>query len=87
MSISSETALTHSMGQRGFKYLSTAGTDSTTEIVIAIQALTDSTITVESVRGDDLTNVSITAGAVIVGEFDSVTVSGAGGEVLAYLAK
>ena len=77
-----------SMGQYGFKYLSTAGTAIyNTKKMCAIQALSASTITCTSIRGDNLTAVQIQCGEVIVGEFSSVTCAGDGGQLLAYLAE
>lgn len=88
MSLSSETALTHSMGQNGFKYLSTAGTATyATKKMCMIEALADLTLTTVSVRGDSLTAVAIKQGTKIVGEFSSVTCAGSGGALLAYLAE
>ena len=88
MSFASETAQSHSMGQFGFKYLSTAGTATyATKNMCAIQALTASTITCVAVRGDSLTAVAVSAGTIIVGEFSSVTCAGTGGALLAYLAE
>jgi hypothetical protein len=88
MSLSSDTALTHSMGQNGFKYLSTAGTATyATKKMCAIQVLFDSTVSCTSVRGDNLTAVQMKCGEVIVGEFSSVTCAGVGGQLLAYLAE
>jgi hypothetical protein len=87
MSFASDTAQSHSMGQFGFKHLTTAGTATyATKTMCAIQALTDSTITAESVNGDHLTAVAVLAGSVILGQFKSVTVTGDGGSVLAYLS-
>ena len=88
MSFASETALSHSMGQNGFKYLSTAGTATyATKKMCKIQAITASTLTCVSVRGDSLTAVDVPAGTIIVGEFSSVTCAGSGGALLAYLAE
>jgi hypothetical protein len=88
MSLSSETALTHSMGQNGFKYLSTAGTATyATKKMCAIQALSASTVSCTSVRGDNLTSVQVQCGEVIVGEFSSVTCAGLGGQLLVYLSE
>ena len=87
MSNQSDTAMSHSMGQKGFKFLSTAGTATySTDNMIAIQVLADSTVSCTSVKGDDLTSVAVLAGTTIVGEFSSVTCAGTGGELLAYLA-
>ena len=88
MTSASEAAMSHSMGQNGFKYLSTAGTATyATKKMCAIQALSASTITCVSVRGDSLTSVQVQCGEVIVGEFSSVTCAGEGGQLLAYLAE
>lgn len=83
-----DAALVHSMGQNGFKYLTTLGTATySTKKMCAIQCLSDTDITCVSVRGDSLTTVACLAGTVIVGEFSSVTVAGTGGAVLAYLSE
>ena len=88
MSFASETAQSHSMGQFGFKYLSTAGTATyATKKMCAIQLLADATITCVSELGDNLTAVTVNGGAVIVGRFTSVTVAGDGGKALVYLAE
>lgn len=88
MSQASETALSHSMGQCGFKYLSTAGTATyNSATMVVIQVLQDSTISCTAVRGDSLTSVACLAGTEIVGEFTSVTVAGLGGAALVYLAR
>ena len=77
-----------SMGQYGFKYLSTAGTATyNTKKMCAIQLLAESIITCTSVRGDNLTSVTMNGGCVIVGEFSSVTVAGTGGQCLVYLSE
>ena len=82
------TAMSHSMGQAGFKYLSTAGTGThNTSNTCAIQVLTDSTVSCTSLYGDSLSSVAMTAGTIIVGEFSSVTCAGTGGELLAYLTQ
>ena len=87
MSTASETAISQSMGQNGFKYLSTAGTAiyNTTRTSI-IQILEDATVSATSVRGDNLSSVALVAGTIIVGEFSSVTCAGTGGILLAYLS-
>ena len=88
MSQMSETALVHSMGQNGFKYLSTAGTTNYADKkMCSIQVISDATVTCISVIGDSLTSVSMQAGTVIVGEFSSVTCAGSGGEIIAYLSQ
>jgi hypothetical protein len=88
MNNSSQKALVHSMGQNGFKYLSTAGTATyNTKRMIAIQAITDSTISCTSLRGDSLTSITVLSGTVIVGDFSSVTCAGTGGRILVYLAE
>jgi hypothetical protein len=87
MNHAAEVALVHSMGQKGFKYLSTAGTATYAgSNMITIHAITASTITCVSVRGDSLTAVPVLAGTIINGEFSSVTIAGVGGEAIAYLA-
>ena len=87
MTLASDTALTHSMGQKGFKLLTTATTATYSDSnMCAIQIISDATITCTSVRGDSLTSVAITAGQIIVGEFSSVTCAGSGGVIIAYLA-
>ena len=86
--MAAETAMSQSMGQNGFKFLSTAGTATYTEKkMCAIQAITDSTISCTSVRGDSLTSITVLSGTVIVGEFSSVTCAGTGGSILVYLAE
>ena len=88
MSNQSDTAMSQSMGQAGFKYLSTAGTATySTTNMCAIQVLADSTVSCTSIYGDSLTSVAMVAGTVIVGEFSSVTCAGTGGEILAYLSQ
>ncbi len=88
MTTAADAALVHSMGQNGFKYLSTAVTATyATKKMCAIQCLADTDVTCVSVRGDSLTAVACLAGTIIVGEFSSVTVAGTGGAVLAYLAE
>ena len=88
MSIAAETAQVHSMGQNGFKYLSTAGTATySAKKMCAIQALENCTVTCVSVIGDSLTTISMLAGFVIVGRFSSVTCAGAGGALLAFLSE
>ena len=87
MSMESETALVHSMGQRGFKYLSTSGTNTyNTSNTCAIQALQDCTVTCTSIVGDNLSTINLSAGITIVGRFSSVTCGGTGGAMLAYLS-
>lgn len=87
MSYASETAMSHSMGQNGFKFLSTAGTATyNTSRTVAIQVLSDATVSCTSVLGDDLTSVTMVAGTIVVGQFTSVTCAGTGGEILVYLA-
>jgi len=88
MNFASEQALVHSMGQNGFKYLSTSGTATyDAKRTIAIQVISDGAVTCTSVRGDNLTAVNLQAGTIIVGDFTSVTVAGTGGAVLVYLAE
>ena len=88
MTMASETAMSQSMGQNGIKFLSTAGTATYNEKkMCAIHALSASTVSCTSVRGDNLTAVQIQCGDVIVGEFSSVTCAGEGGTLLAYLAE
>ncbi len=87
MSYASELTTARTMGQFGFKYLKTGGTETYTGDSIAIQCISESNITCTSVNGDNLSDVTFGAGAVIVGRFTSVTVSGSDAEILAYLAK
>lgn len=90
MTTAADAALVHSMGQNGFKYLTTAGTATySTKKMCAIQCLTDSTVTCVAVTGfgDSLTTVALLAGTVILGHFSSVTVSVTGSSVLVYLAE
>ena len=87
MNTAAEIAIVHSMGQKGFKFLSTAGTATyATKNTITIHAITASDITCTSVRGDSLTALTVLAGTIIKGEFSSVTVGGVGGEAIVYLA-
>ena len=90
MNYAAETALVHSMGQNGFKFLTTAGTSTyAAKKICAVQAITDCTLTVVAVTGfgDSITAQAISAGTTIVGLFSSVTVAGTGGVLLAYLAE
>ena len=82
-----EIAIAHSMGVKGFKYLTTAGTATYAAAnMCAIQIIADAEVTCTAVKGDSLSAVTVTAGNVVVGEFSSVTCAGTGGALLAYLA-
>lgn len=82
MSLQGDNAMSLSMGQKGFTYLSSGGTTSTTERIIAIFCIADATVSATSVVGDSLTSVDITQGMTILGQFSEVSVSA--GSVLAY---
>lgn len=86
MSIESETAQIHSMGQRGFKYLSSAGTatysDSNTNCIYCLE---ESEVTIVSIVGDSLTGVTLPAGFQLVGRYSSVTMDS--GSAIVYLSK
>jgi len=85
--LSASTAMSHSMGVNGFKFLSTGGTATYAAAnMTAIQVLTAAAVSCTSVKGDDLSAVDCAAGTVIVGEFSSVTCATVGGELLAYLS-
>lgn len=83
-----ETAVVHSMGQNGFKLLTTAGTATyATKRMCAIQVIADCTLTCVASFGDSLTALPVQSGTVIVGQFTSVTCGGTGGVLLAYLSE
>jgi hypothetical protein len=69
-------------GQKGFKLVDSS--NPTSGHFNTIQALTDTIITVVSVKGDSLTDIPLTAGLTIFGLF--TTVSTSEGQLLAYVA-
>ena len=87
MNNNAQKAVTDSMGQNGFKYLSTAGTATyATKRISAVQVIADCELTTVAVTGfgDSLTALAVSSGTVIVGNFSSVTCGGTGGGLLAY---
>lgn len=70
-----------SFGQEGFSYI-TSGTVND-KIFIAVTALEDTVLSVQSLKGDSLTSVSLPMGLTIYGRFNSLTVSS--GRVVAYI--
>jgi len=89
MTFASEKALVDLMGQNGLKTLSTAGTATyAARNMCRIKTVTASTIAATAVtgKGDNIVALVCPANFEIVGTFSSVTVSGAGGVALVYLA-
>jgi len=75
-----------STGDYGFRILTATTTSAVGESFRSIQALGNSTITVsaDSAVGDDLDNLVIPKGGVILGKFTSITITS--GTAIAYLA-
>lgn len=71
-------------GQKGFRRITSSFTPVADEQYRAISAVEDSTISVVSYAGDNLTSVAIPAGFTIYGLFSSVTVSA--GSAIVYIA-
>lgn len=73
-----------SFGQFGFRKIATGQTGTSGEQYRVIYLLEDSTISVTSVNGDNLSGQPLLAGSSIYGLFTSVSV--VSGSVLAYIA-
>lgn len=73
-----------SFGQFGFRKLTTGDSGQANELYRVVYALEDSTITVVSSSGDDLTAETILAGTAVYGLFTEVTADS--GTVIAYIA-
>lgn len=73
-----------SFGQKGFRRITSAFSPVTDEQYRAVSAIEDTTISVVSYAGDNLTSIAIPAGFTLYGLFSSVTV--ASGSVIAYIA-
>ena len=71
-------------GQKGFRKVTSAFTPVAGEEYRVVYALQDSTVTLTSVNGDNLTSETILAGTAVYGLFTSVAC--ASGSVLAYIA-
>lgn len=71
-------------GQKGFRRITSSFSPVTDEQYRAISAIEDTTISVVSYAGDNLTSIAIPAGFTLYGLFSSVTV--ASGSVIAYIA-
>lgn len=73
-----------SFGQKGFRRITSGFTPVTDEQYRVVCAIEDSTISVTSYAGDNLSSIAIPAGFSVYGLFSSVSVSS--GSVIAYIA-
>ena len=72
-----------SFGQNGFRVVDSGGGTEANEIYVAIQVIADAVVTTTTDYGDALSSTSISAGTVVFGVFNTITVDS--GTVLAYI--
>jgi hypothetical protein len=73
-----------STGDYGFRLVSSTFSQPAGESYRALQIIADATVTTTTLVGDGLTSEALTAGTIIYGKFDTVSV--ASGKLIAYKA-